>query len=362
MVIDIEKIFLKLKLIIFAILGIVGIYFLLKLSYFYMPFIFAYIISMAIEPLILKMKKKLNLKRKNCTLIILLLVFSLVLGFFSYLAIKIFSEATNFLSTGNYFIEEISEFFNDKISLLEKWNFKIEVKEFIINKFYEVINFISNKTTDLLKGIINFLGSVPKMAIYGVITIMATYFFSSDKVYILDRLEHHFPKKWVSKFNTHIAEILKSIGGYLKAEVTLIFISFIIISIGIFLLYYMKFNIAYPLLISLFIGFVDALPILGSGMILIPWAIFSSINGDLKLGIALISIYTISVVAKQLLEPKLVSKNIGIHPIFTLIAMYTGFKMLGVLGLFIGPIALIVIKNLFAQSIEKGIVKSIKEI
>ena len=74
---------------------------------------------------------------------------------------------------------------------------------------------------------------------------------------------------------------------------------------------------------------------------MIPWAILCAINGDLNLGIAIIILLVIMSVIRQLLEPKLVSKNIGIHPIFTLIAMYTGFKVIGVMGLLIGPIVLI---------------------
>lgn len=362
MIIDVEKIILKLKTIILIVFGIIILYLGCKLSYFYMPFVFAYIISMSIEPLILKIKKRYNLKRKTCTLIILLLVFSLILGSICFLGIKLFSEATNFLNTGNYYIDEISNFVTDKIKILEKWNLNTEAKDFIMKKVYSILDVISNKTTDFIKAILSFFSEIPKATIYVIITIMATYFFASDKIYILDRLEHHFPKKWINKFNFHITEIINSIGKYLKAELTLVLISFIIITIGIFLLYYLKFDVKYPFLISIFIGFIDALPILGSGAILIPWAIFSGLNGNIKLGIGLLSIYAISVTAKQLLEPKIVSKNIGIHPIFTLASMYTGFKILGVLGLFLGPILLIIIKNIFAQSIEKGIVKSIKEI
>ena len=62
---------------------------------------------------------------------------------------------------------------------------------------------------------------------------------------------------------------------------------------------------------------------------------------------------------RQFLEPRIVSKNIGIHPIFTLIAMYTGFKLIGIIGLIIGPIILIILKNIFANLIDKGIVKTI---
>ena len=92
---------------------------------------------------------------------------------------------------------------------------------------------------------------------------------------------------------------------------------------------------------------------------MIPWAIIAAVNGDLKLGIALFILYVIILVVHQLLEPKIVSGNIGIHPIFTLLAMYTGFRISGVLGLFIGPIVLIILQNVFGTMIDNGIVKSL---
>lgn len=92
---------------------------------------------------------------------------------------------------------------------------------------------------------------------------------------------------------------------------------------------------------------------------MIPWAVISALNGDIKLGIAIIIIYAIILIVRQLVEPRIVSNKIGIHPIFTLIAMYTGFKVIGILGLFVGPIVLIILKNIFSVSIENGIIKSI---
>ncbi len=94
---------------------------------------------------------------------------------------------------------------------------------------------------------------------------------------------------------------------------------------------------------------------------MIPWAILSGINGDIKLGIAIICLLLIMSIVRQILEPKLVSKNIGIHPIFTLIAMYTGFKFIGLIGLLIGPIVLIIVKNIFSNLIDRGVVKTIFE-
>ena len=83
------------------------------------------------------------------------------------------------------------------------------------------------------------------------------------------------------------------------------------------------------------------------------------VNGDLKLGVAIIVLWIIMSLVRQVLEPKIVSGRIGIHPIFTLIAMYTGFKILGVIGLLIGPIVLIIFKNIFSNLIDKGVFKTI---
>ena len=110
---------------------------------------------------------------------------------------------------------------------------------------------------------------------------------------------------------------------------------------------------------AIFIGFVDALPILGSGTVMVPWAIICGLNGDLVLGIAIIVLLIIMSTARQFLEPRLVSKHIGVHPIFTLIAMYTGFKVWGILGLLAGPIILIILKNVFASLIDGGVMKTI---
>lgn len=92
---------------------------------------------------------------------------------------------------------------------------------------------------------------------------------------------------------------------------------------------------------------------------MIPWAIICALNGDIKLGIAVIVLLILMSVVRQILEPKLVSKNIGVHPIFTLIAMYTGFKIIGIIGLLVGPIVLIIVKNVFANLIDQGVFKTI---
>ena len=229
----------------------------------------------------------------------------------------------------------------------------------IQNSSQEILNNVYAWGTKALSSTVNVLTQIPTIAIYVVITILSLYFICTDKIYILDFAEHHMPKSWVRKVGQHVREITQSLGAYLKAEITLVFVSFVISLVGFYIFMFLGLNVKYPLLIALVIAFVDALPILGSGTVMVPWAIISGLDGDINLGISIVVLWIIMCVVKQFLEPKIVSNKLGIHPIFTLIAMYTGFKLIGIIGMLIGPIVLIIIKSVFSTLIEQGIIKTI---
>lgn len=349
------------KNIIYVGLLILGLYLALKLSIFYMPFLIAFIISLIIEPSIKFIMKKTKFTRRTSSIIIFFLVSAIILGILSWIIITLFSEASSLLQSLNEYVDKASIQLQN---IIQRFNFdSIKLSGEVLNIFQEsgdgFLQKASNWLRDGLNEVINIITKIPEIAICVGITILALYFICVDKIYILDQIEYHLPKLWVKKLSNHAKDLIQTLGGYLKAEATLVLVSFFISLIGLYILYFLKFNIPYPLLMALFIGFVDALPILGSGTIMIPWAIISAINGDISLGIAIITLLIIMSIIRQFLEPKLVSKNIGVHPIFTLIAMYTGFKITGLIGLLVGPIILIIIKNIFANLIDQGVFKTI---
>ena len=356
---DLNYICAILRKIINIVLIIFAIYLGIKLAIFYMPFLVAFIISLIIEPIIRFFMNKTKLNRKTSSIIIFIIVFSIIIGAVVWTIISLISESTNLLQMLNLYINKAYTQIQEGISKLSIE--KLSVSKDIINMFQntsqEILIKISSWMTQFLTNLIEIITSIPAIAIYVVITIMSLYFMCTDKIYMLDLLEHHMPQKWIRKLGKHIREITLSLGGYLKAEAILILISFIISVIGLYLLKIIGMDIKYPLLIALAIGFVDALPILGSGTVMVPWAIISALNGDLKLGISIIVLWIIMSIIRQLLEPRIVSNKIGIHPIFTLIAMYTGFKVLGVIGMLIGPIVLIILKNIFGTLIDQGVFK-----
>lgn len=318
------------------ILTIAGLFFLTyKLSLFYIPFIIAYLISLIVEPCIKWINKKTHISRKVSSIIVLATIFLFLIGIIILGGVKLVSETTNLLGGLNSYLDKILKFINDIKDRLLNFNLSKDVINIFEKSTTDFINSIGNYIKNLLTTTLKYITSLPNILINIIITILATYFITSDKFYILDRMEHHLSKKMVGKIVMHAKQITSSLGKYLKAEITLSIITFIVVLTGLNIFYLLGMEVEYPVLMAILIGFVDALPILGAGGIMVPWAIILLINKNTALSISILGLYIFTLVEKQLLEPKVVSNNIGIHPIFTLIAMYTCFRLIGVIGLLV---------------------------
>ena len=361
MVIDMGYITKVIKNVLILTLSLLCIFLSFKLAIFYVPFLIGFIISLIIEPVIRFISKKTKLTRKTSSIIVLICIFTILISLIVWGVVTLITESANLLQNINIYIEKTYNQIQKYINSIDLSKVQIpnQVITLIQTGTNNLIEFISKWISKLLTSILQTITFLPMMGIYIIITILSTYFICTDRLYIKGEFEHHFPKLWVKKFGIYLRKIISTLGNYLKAQTTLILISFVQVLIGLYIFKWLGLNVNYPLLAALGIGFVDALPILGSGSVIIPWAIIASINGDIKLGISLFILYIIILIVHQILEPKVVSKNLGIHPIFTLIAMYTGFKIIGLIGLFLGPIVLIILQNIFETIIDNGIVKSI---
>ena len=348
---DLNYIYKVIRKVLNIILIIIGIYIGIKMSIFYMPFLIAFLISLMIEPAIKYLMKKTKISRKMSSIIIFLIVFSIIIGSVIWGTTTLISESTNLLQALNLYIDKAYTQIQDVIGKMSIT--KISVSKNVLNLMQdtsrELLVKVSKWLTGFLTRLIDMITSIPTIGIYMVITILSLYFICTDRIYILDFMEQHMPKKWVQKIGIHLREITRNLGGYLKAQLILILVSLVISVIGLYIFKFIGMNVRYPLLIALAIGFVDALPILGSGSVMVPWAIISALNGDLRLGVAILVLWIVMSLVRQFLEPKIVSGKIGIHPIFTLIAMYTGFKVMGVMGMLVGPIVLIIVKSVFGN-------------
>jgi predicted PurR-regulated permease PerM len=108
-------------------------------------------------------------------------------------------------------------------------------------------------------------------------------------------------------------------------------------------------------LLALVIAVVDVLPVLGTGTVLIPWAVVSVLTENFQIGIGLTVIYIITILVRNFLEPKIIGMQVGVNSLFTLMAMFFGLKVLGISGLFLFPIILIVTIQYYKSELKEGL-------
>ena len=181
------------------------------------------------------------------------------------------------------------------------------------------------------------IGRLPDAVLFAVTAVLSSFMLSGELPAIRGWLRRAVRPAWLEK--------LQTLGGWLRAQLKLMGITFLILNAGLLLL-----RVRYPVLAALVITVVDALPVFGTGTILIPWALALFLQGETKTGIGLVILYGAAALSRQALEPRLVGKQVGLNPVLTLLALYTGYRLLGVGGMIVFPIAAMLFKQLWDHS------------
>lgn len=189
-----------------------------KLAIFYMPFLIAFIISLIIEPLIRKLMKKFKLTRRLSAIIVFVITFGIIIGLLGWGIATIVSESSNLLSDFNNYYDNI---YMQVQKLLEKFNsvklrFSKELIDIIEKNSFTILDNISNYFQGFLMKIVNGIKLIPCIMIYVGVTILALYFICTDKIYMLDELEHHLPERWMKELTRSHKRTYKSFRWILK--------------------------------------------------------------------------------------------------------------------------------------------------
>lgn len=349
-----KTVFKYLKIILFFAGILVFAFFAVKASVYLIPFLLALAISTLIEPIIRFLMRKVRLPRKIASAITILFVLS-TFGFIIFMAIsKLVSEI---VGISHVLPKYFTDIYNNLSKMLETGNtifaaFPVDITSNIQSVIQELSKDISTGISSFAMAIVNTAISLPEALIFTLVTILSTYFFASDRDRIYEYVKSHLPDSWTTKLLSIKDDLFSALFGYIRAQLILMALTFTELFIGFNII-----GVKYALVLAVAISIIDALPILGTGGILVPWSIYQLLTGDLRMGVSLFILYAIVLVVRQLTEPKVLSQQIGLHPLVTLTAMYTGLKIFGVLGLILGPITVLVLKNILSGVIKSGMIK-----
>lgn len=328
------------------IVSIIAIYFVVPLIY---PFLIGWFIAYLLNPLVNLLERKGRMHRWLAVSLGLLIFISVLSSLITLVIFRIVNEIhrLSVFINNNYdqWLTDISTLISS--DMMQRWVDQISefYKQFGEQGTVDLgINSIGSKlavaVTNILQQLteymINFITTLPNIAVGLVIAFIATFFISKDWYRIRRWSSNLMSRQVKDSVGAIWIDLRKALFGFLIAQFILISITACFVIIGLFLL-----RVDYAVSIGLLIGIVDLMPYLGTGAVFVPWIIVILIKGNYAFAIGLSVLYGVILIARQLAEPKVLSSSIGLNPLVTLIGVFVGLKLFGVLGLIIGPIGLV---------------------
>lgn len=360
------------------------------------PFLFAFLVALVLQRPKNFLVRKTFLKDGAASVICVFLLLFVVLALVSLLGVRVFSRVQDFI---NYIALQLQNM-EAVVENIQKWVLSLIEKapEFLRNTLHDSVSQLFTKINDylastpadtaaaatdaavaaadstqssasalsgLLSGnfklswvttpissLLSTAKQIPSVLIAVVITLVASCFMTTEYPKVMAFIRLQFPEHRRNDIDRAKVLLKSSLGKMGKAYALIMLVTFIEMSVGLTVLRLIGvFQSNYIIMIAVVTAIIDIVPVLGTGTVLIPWAVYSFITGSFGLGIGLIVIYAAITVIRQVIEPKLVAGQLGLSPIVTIAALYFGLKIFGVLGMLITPILVIMLKLLNDEGI-----------
>jgi sporulation integral membrane protein YtvI len=349
----------RVKFFIKGIIIILGVYlgfrFILPLI---LPFIFAYFLAWIVRPVTEFLYKKIKIPRIIGGSISLILLLSIIGTGLFYLGNMLIKQALNFARNIPVYLNVLAGRLDsicsscDELLGLAAGSVRAIMDENMLSMVNKVkTDMVPGLTAKTLYYMVKFIGFIGILLIIFISAVLI--------VKEVPELKTKYKNTEVyNDFNKVFSKLAEAGMAYFRSQLLIMAMVAIICVIGLVLI-----KNQYALLLGLGIALLDALPVIGSGMILIPWSIMMLFDGNIYAAAILITTYLICQIIREVLEPKLIGNRIGVKPLYTLISMYMGLKLFGVAGFILGPVALIIIitivkviddKETRAYTLDKG--------
>lgn len=340
------------KIVFFVILFIVLLLVIRYSFIFLTPFVFAALFAGIINPFVNYIEKKLQLDRTLAVVIVLVLFITVIL-------LVIFVGISQIYIELDRLIHNLPEYnsLGDRIGWFIKQNNRLQelitnldinpgIKEVLDNNLQLLYNSIKDGIIVLVNNLFKFVRKLPFIITLLFVSFIATFFMSRDIDIINEFIMGLFPRKWRIKIFNLEKNIINSAIGFIRAELILISITGFVAGTGLLII-----GNQYALVIAMSAAILDLIPIIGPGLIILPLILYNIVSGNLVYGFKILTVYTIMAGIRQGIEGKIMGSNLGLHPLATMIALYAGYRIMGIIGFIIGPATLVLIKAFYKAGI-----------
>ena len=351
---------LTLRLAIIAAVAVFALFILPPIISNFFPFIAALIMAWLLHPVVRKLHEKLHLPRKILSLVFIIIFLVIVGGLVALLLHKIISEVFAFVNSliendiGLSSIMSSDNFVSDIIATLPE-NISTAMQNGISNITIWIKESLSSLLSSMSTKFGHFISGVPSFFVGLVVFLSATYYVLADYTNLRASVSDRFTGELRKLIDLIKNSTFAALGDYFRAQLLLSLGVFIILLIGFFVT-----GQNYALLLAFVIAVIDFIPLIGSGVVLVPWAIIALLTGNYTVTIQLLVIWGITMLFRRVLEPKIVCSQTGLSPLLALISIYIGMRVSGVTGMILAPIILQVFLKVCAAGVFTGLIKDVK--
>ncbi|NIK76914.1 sporulation integral membrane protein YtvI [Paenibacillus castaneae] len=327
---------MSIKTVVFIALGLLLIYLLFTVG---APFLLALIVAIFLEPLNQLFMNRFRMNRLLAAAISSTIFTVILIGLIALLGVKIVAELIAFFKKAPNYFEHANEMVDDLINQAQSLYQNLPPDA--IASLEEWLKGLTSTLTAMVGSLSNtflsFASGIPGMFIFFIVFLVAIYMISFSLNTMKSTVLSMFDEKSQPQVNDVMINLRKSIFGFLRSQFILSAITYVLSLIGLLIL-----DVKYPLAIALLIVVVDIMPILGTGSVLVPWGSYLLLTGNAYTGIGLIVLFLFITVFRRIVEPKILGDSVGIGSLSALVSLYVGFKLVGVIGVFIGPLVVII--------------------
>lgn len=315
---------------------------------FIAPFVIAFIIAYLLNKPITFLAKKCHVNRTFMAIAVVILFYGTIGILCVLLGVRIFVFIKElFFYLPHLYTAEIEPFLMNLFDPLEGYISKMDVSllpamdEFSSNVVKSLGELISNFSMGMIGKISNYASSLPGFFIKILFTVISTFFLVIDYKKVTGFLLHQLKDKHQLLLIEIKDYVVNTLLKCMLSYALIMVITFAELSIGFSII-----RIEKAILVAFIIAIFDILPVLGTGGIMIPWMIVALFQKNYSLAIGLLAVYSVVTIVRNILEPKMVGSQVGLHPLVTLMSLFIGAQLFGVVGLFGLPITLSLLKEL----------------
>ncbi|MHB8169956.1 MAG: sporulation integral membrane protein YtvI [Thermincolia bacterium] len=319
-----------------------------------MPFVLALVLAIIMEPMVRRIEGYFKVQRVTAVSISFIL-FLLVIFLTAFLgSTKIIGELMALIKQLPDFINQFGGELQKSFAKAQLWYKDIppEAEQSLDLAIKDAVDFGNQLIKQFGSALLAGLQNIPNLLIVFIVTLVSFYLISLGLYDIRDKFLNIFTENAKGKVQIILTDVNKAIVGFVRAQIIVSFLTYLFVVAGLLVL-----GVNYALGIGLVIIIVDILPILGTGAVIVPWAIYLFLIGETFVPVGLLVLWALIIVFRRVIEPKIFGKHIGLGALATVTSMYLGFKVIGLVGLFVGPTLIIIFNamrkaGLFQQKID----------